>query len=174
MKLISTEDFKESSQKVTEASYVIALEIAKQRKPHTIGENLIKPCSLDMVEIVLGNEMKKKIAMVPLSNSTVQGRISDMATDIKDQVVLEIKSSAFGLLSIQLDEITDVASCSQLMVFARFVNSSSFKEEFLFCSPLELTTKATDILEKVLPFFESENLLWIISVGAVQMEHQPC
>ena len=34
-----------------------------------------------------------------------------MATDIKDQVVQEIKSSAFGLFSIQLDESTDVASC---------------------------------------------------------------
>ena len=34
-----------------------------------------------------------------------------MATDIKDQVVQEIKSSAFGLFSIQIDESTDVASC---------------------------------------------------------------
>ena len=83
-----------------------------------------------------------------------------MATDIKDQVVQEIKSSAFGLFSIQLDESTDVASCSQLMVFARYVNSGSFKEEFLFCSPLELTTKASDILEKVSFFFQSEDLLW--------------
>ena len=160
MRLVSTEDFKEKNQKVTEASYFVALEIAKQKKPHTIGENLIKPCSLKMVEIVLGNEMKKRIAAVPLSNSTIQRRISDMATDIKDQVVQEIKSSAFGLFSIQLDESTDVASCSQLMVFARYVHAGSFKEEFLFCSPLELTTKASDILEKVSFFFNSENLLW--------------
>ena len=83
-----------------------------------------------------------------------------MATDIKDQVVLEIKPSVFGLFSIQLGESKDVASCSQWMVFAGYVNSVSFREEFLFCSPLELTTKATDILEKVSSFFESENLLW--------------
>ncbi|XP_068234241.1 protein FAM200C-like [Palaemon carinicauda] len=113
-----------------------------------------------MVEIVLGNKMKKNIAQVPLSNTTVTRRISDMATDIKDQVVQEIKSSAFGLFSIQLDESTDVASCSQLMMFARYVHSDSFKEEFLFCSPLDLTTKASDILEKVSSFFESENLSW--------------
>ncbi|XP_042243550.1 zinc finger BED domain-containing protein 5-like [Homarus americanus] len=55
MKLDSTGAFKETNQEVTEASYVVALEIAKQKKPHTIGENLIKPCSLKMVEIVLGN-----------------------------------------------------------------------------------------------------------------------
>jgi len=83
-----------------------------------------------------------------------------MAIDIKDQVVQEIKSAAFGLFSIQLDESTDVASCSQLLVFARYVHSGSFKEEFLFCSPLETTTKASDILEKVSSFFESENILW--------------
>ena len=71
-----------------------------------------------------------------------------------------IKSAAFDLFSIQLDESTDVASCSQLLVFARYVHSGSFKEEFLFCSPLEITTKASDILEKVSSFFESENLLW--------------
>ena len=70
-----------------------------------------------------------------------------------DGVCKEIKSSAFGLFSIQLDESTDVASCSQLMVFARYAHAGSFKEEFLFCSPLELTTKASDILEKVSFFF---------------------
>ncbi|XP_064468647.1 zinc finger BED domain-containing protein 5-like [Ornithodoros turicata] len=43
-----------------------------------------------------------------------------MADDIRDQVVQQIKSAAFGLFSIQLDESTDVASCSQLLVFARY------------------------------------------------------
>ena len=52
MKPVSTDDFKERNLKVTEASYVVALEIANQKKPHTIGENLIKPYSLKMVEIV--------------------------------------------------------------------------------------------------------------------------
>ena len=54
----------------------------------------------------------------------------------------KIKSSTFGLFSIQLVEITDVASCSKLTVLARYINSGSFKEEFLFCSFLELTTMA--------------------------------
>ena len=76
--------------------------------------------------------MKKKIAMDPLSNSTVQGRKGDMVSDIKDQVVQEIKSSEFGLFSIQLDESTDVTSCSQLMVFARYGNSGSIKRSFSF------------------------------------------
>ena len=52
---------------------------------------------------MLGNDEKKKIAAVSLSNSTIQ-RIEDMTADIRDQVVQEIKSAAFGLFSIQLDE----------------------------------------------------------------------
>ena len=83
-----------------------------------------------------------------------------MATDTKDQVVQDIKSSAFGLFPIQLDESSDVASCSQVIVFEGYVNTGSFKGEFIFCSPLELMTKASDIMEKVSFFCESENLLW--------------
>lgn len=41
-----------------------------------------------------------------------------MVIDINDQVVQEIKSAAFRLFSIQVDESTDVALCSQLMIFA--------------------------------------------------------
>ena len=109
---------------------------------------------------MLGNVEKKKIAAVSLSNRTIQRRIKDMAADIREQVVQEIKSAAFGLFLIQLDESTNVASCSQLMVFVKYVHLNSFKEELLFCSRLEKTTKAVDVFEKVSSFFESENLLW--------------
>jgi len=60
MKLESTEIFQENNYKITEASYAVALEIAKQKKTHTIREPLIKPCALETVEIVLGNGREKK------------------------------------------------------------------------------------------------------------------
>ena len=104
--------YHETNKNAIEVSYHVALEIAKQKKLHTIGENLIQPCSLKIVELMLGKEEKKIIAAVSLSNSTIQRRIEDMAADSKDQVVQEIKSAAFGLFSIQLDESTDIASCS--------------------------------------------------------------
>ena len=65
-----------------------------------------------------------------------------------------IKSAAFGLFSIQLDESIDVASCSQLMVFVKHVHLNGFKKELLFCFRLKKATKAVDIFEK------SENLSW--------------
>lgn len=134
MKLDTTWLFQKTNYKITEVSYVVALEIKKQKKPHIIGETLIKPCALKMREIVLGNGLDKKLASIPLSDNAILRRSNDIAIDIKNQVIQVIKSAAFGLFSIQLDKSTDVASCAQLLIFASYVYSGSFKEEFLFCS----------------------------------------
>lgn len=165
MRLDTSGVIHESNSKLLETSYRVAYEIAKQKKPHTIGEDLIKPCTLTMVELILGKEAEKKLAAVPLSNNTVQRRISNMADDIKDQVICQIKSSPFGLFAIQLDESTDVASCAQLMVYARYVHNADIKEEFLFCTPLETTTKAKDIFYVVSRFLDEVNLKWENVIG---------
>lgn len=60
--------------KVTEASHVVALEIAMQ-KTHTIGENLINLCSFKMVVFVLANGLEKKLAAV--SDSTKEDQRHD-------------------------------------------------------------------------------------------------
>ena len=44
-----------------EASYKIAYHIAKNKKSHTIAETLIKPCALEMTEIVCGSEQRKNL-----------------------------------------------------------------------------------------------------------------
>lgn len=48
-------------QKVTEASSVTTLEIAKQKKNTYDWETLIKPYAFKMAEIVLGNKLEKKL-----------------------------------------------------------------------------------------------------------------
>ena len=126
----------------------MAFEIVKQKKPHSIGETLIKPCVLKMADKMLGKDAERKLESVSLSNSTIQRRIRDLSDDIKCQVVEEIKNASFGLFAIQIDESTDISSCAQLMVFAKYIYNDTFKEEFLFCSSLETTTKAADILEQ--------------------------
>ena len=50
------------------------------------------------------------------------------------EVIQEIKR--VGLFSIQLDESTDVQSCSQILAFVRFVHDEDLKKEFLFVSLL--------------------------------------
>ncbi|XP_067949419.1 zinc finger BED domain-containing protein 5-like [Watersipora subatra] len=74
-----------------------------------------------------------------------------------------IKSSP--MFAIQLDESTDVASISQLMVFARYVHRETIEEEFLFCSPLTETTTAADVMNLVSNFFSKEHLDWGKLIG---------
>ena len=62
-------------------------------------------------------QAQRKFSKCHLSNDTIKRRISLMSTDVKQQVMHEIKASP--LFSIQLDESVDVASCSQLLVDVR-------------------------------------------------------
>lgn len=150
----------QSTKAALHASYVVSLRIAQQKKPHSIGETLILPCTKDIVKIMLGEQYANKLNTLALSDNTVQRRISDMSIDIKDQVVSEMKTAPLGIFAIQLDETTDVANCAQLLAFTRYIKNDDFKEEFLFCQTLEASTTGADIFELVNSFFEAEGLQW--------------
>ena len=96
------------------ASYKVAYEIAKQKRPHTIAESLIKPCALEMASVVLGKDAKRKLQAVPIYNNTTSTRICDISYDILFiyQVITNtaIKNSQTKM-SLQLDESTDIFSC---------------------------------------------------------------
>ena len=128
--------FQSSTKPITEASYEVALIIAKAKKAHTIGETLLKLCALVMANLVCGPEEAKKLSSIPLWKNTIKGGIDDMSKDIVAQVTQELRELRCQF-SLQLDESTDVASCSQLLVFVRYLTGFSVKEEFLFCSPLK-------------------------------------
>ena len=157
-RLDRTGSFQQQNEALVQASYEIAFEIAKQKKPHTIGETLVKPCLLKSVKILLGESSEAKMKQISLSNDTIQRRISEMSVNVKEQVIDEIQDSP--MFSFQVDESTDITSCAQLLVFVRYIHSGDIKEEFLFCSDLKTTTKSVDILEKIRTFFDSENLHW--------------
>ena len=99
-----------------------------------------------MIKLVLGEKSAGKRCVISLLYDTVVRRMCELSLDIKELVIQEIKNA--GLLSIQLDESTDVQSCSKLMVFVRYVPSGDLKEEFLFCGDLEITTIFEYVLEK--------------------------
>ena len=160
--------------KTVEASYEVELEIAKQKKRHTIGESLTTPCVLKMANKIFGKDAEKKLLAVPFSTNTIQRRISDMSNNKKSQVVHQIKDARVGLFAIQLDESTDVSSCAQLMVFVKYFYNGAFKEEFLFCSALETNTKATNIFEKVSSFLNQRTWNGRILLDVAQMEHPQC
>ena len=58
-----------------EASYLVALRIAKAKKPHTIADELLLPATKDIVRVILGAECVNKLNTISLSNDTVSRRI---------------------------------------------------------------------------------------------------
>ncbi|XP_065663055.1 zinc finger BED domain-containing protein 5-like [Hydra vulgaris] len=144
-KLDKTGIIHQTQQNIVEASYKVSYIIAQKKKAHTLAEEVILPCTKEIVRLLFGEEAVKKIDNIPLSNTTVKRRITDISSNIKENVINEIKESPY--FSIQLDDSTDVSSMAQLIVFCRYIHNNKFKEEFLFSSFLETTTKAADILE---------------------------
>ena len=83
MRLDSTGQFRTNSKAIVTASYEVSLQVVKTKKPHNIGETLIKPCLVACADILLGESAVAKMKQVSLSNNTVKNRIDDMASDIK-------------------------------------------------------------------------------------------
>ncbi|XP_076049459.1 zinc finger BED domain-containing protein 5-like [Oratosquilla oratoria] len=147
-----------AAKQATLASYLIAQRIAREMKPHTIGEELVKPAATDVVRLMCGDDAAKKIETVALSNNTVRSRIVDMSLNIKDEVVKRMKAA--GKYSYQLDDSTDVGNNAQLMVFVRYEGSVDLEVEFLFCSPMGTTTTGTGIFATIDKFQKEEGLSW--------------
>ena len=59
---------------------------------------------------------------------------------------------------LENDESTNVQSCSQLMIYTRYVHSGDLKKQFIFGDDLELTTKGKDVMAKLSEFFETDSL----------------
>ena len=109
---------------IVTASYEIALIVAKNKNPHTIAEELIMPAAKVLVKQVISDEAVSNLNSVSLSNNTIQRGITEMSTDINEQVITEVQGSKYGF-SIQLDEATDVSNCAQLLVFVRYATKNS-------------------------------------------------
>ncbi|XP_045117651.1 protein ZBED8-like [Portunus trituberculatus] len=148
---LPTYGFSPTEKPLPRASYEIAYHIAKSKKPHTVGEELIKPCALEMAKIVLGKEAEKKL-QVSVSNDVIHNRIIDMSGDILEQVVADIKDSPVKI-SLQVDESTDVSNCCQLLAVVRYVKEKKVEESFLFCQSLKTIAQAKDVFNNMQGFF---------------------
>lgn len=84
--------------------------------------------------------------------------ISDIAGDVLKQLLLCIRASDF--YALQLDESTHVAGLAQLLVFVRYINEGTIKEDMLFCKPLETMTTGEDIFKILDTFVTSNGRVW--------------
>lgn len=99
----------------TESSFIVAYEIAKAKKPFTLAEQVILPCLTQVVSIMFGQSLAAKVNSIPLSRQTISRRISEMACDVKNQLIARLKESVH--FALQFDESTDVANEAILIGF---------------------------------------------------------
>ena len=110
------------------------------------------------MKLVLGKKASQTMKQISLSNDTIKSRIHEMSENIKSKVLSKIDSSP--VFALQLDEITDISNLSQLLVYVRYVADERINEKFLFCQPLETTSKAVDVFQMLIDFFDKTELSW--------------
>ena len=111
----------------------------------------------------MGPEAARKFNGIPLSNNTVQRRIEDIAMDIEQQVIEEVKKSPY--FAIQLDESTDVSNCATLLCFVRYKGKTDFKEELLCYIDLPGRTTGPEIFRLLYTYFSEKDINWANCVG---------
>ena len=108
---------------------------------------------------VLGQPAASKMKDIPLSNGTVERRISYMAEDTEKQLTEKIKKSK--LFALQLDKSTDIQNNSILLTYVRYTDhdESDGKEDILSVSELPTHTTSSEIF-KVLNGVKINDNMW--------------
>ncbi|GFT81845.1 zinc finger BED domain-containing protein 5 [Nephila pilipes] len=148
---LSNESMVPISEKALEASYHVAKLIAHQKKPHTVGETLIKPTCMKIVRLMLGSNEVKEVNKVSLSADTVKRRIHDMSSDILGTLIKKLLSAE--KFALQIDETTDIKNKGQLIAIVRFVDEDFIKEHYLFCKEVPERTTGEEIFRVTDDFF---------------------
>ena len=128
------------------ASYNISKLIAKDGKPHSIGETLILPAISEVISTVMNQNAAEILRSIPLSNDTVARRIDEMASDVEIQLIHILQTTEF---SLQLDESTLCDNEALLLAYVRFTKEGATSEELLFAKSLVTDTRGESIFEVV-------------------------
>ncbi|KAM9299514.1 general transcription factor II-I repeat domain-containing protein 2-like [Gastrophryne carolinensis] len=164
--LLRQQDFFKKATKendaAVEASYVVSMMIAKAGKSFKEGE-FIKKCMLQAASII-SPEKKGQFSNISLSSNTVAERISDLSSDIYDQLCEKIK--CFSVYSVALDETTDITDTAQLAIYVRGVDDNfEVTEELLSLVPMHGQTTAQEIFHQLCDAFQNAGLPWRKFVG---------
>lgn len=71
---------------IVKASYEMTLLLAKNKKPVTDGEVLIKPALEIISKLLDDNKVTEKLRNIALSNNTMTRRVDELAQNVTDQV----------------------------------------------------------------------------------------
>lgn len=100
---------------------------------------------------MVGKREADKFKSIPLSDNTIQRRMSDMAADIRDQLIEKIKKSTH--IALQFDESTDISGCAQFWPLYGTKQTNALRKKFYFAKhfPRTLSVRLRmKCLEKVL------------------------
>ena len=114
---------------------------------------------------MIGESAAAKLSAIPMSNETVSRRISEMSSDINEQLIHYIQISPYDAL--QLDESTDIAGQAQLLTFVRYLymREKEIEEDILFCWPLQTCTTGEAIFNVLDSFIQDGGLGWGKCIG---------
>ncbi|KAG6936315.1 zinc finger BED-type containing 5 [Chelydra serpentina] len=149
--------------KALEASYSVAYLIAKSGAAEVIGETLVKPAAKVMGQVMIGDKASKAIDCVPLSNNTVHRRITDMAKNVKQQLLSRVQKSHY--YALQADESTHIVSLANLLLFVRYELNNEVHDDILFCQPIPIHTTGEAIFKVTDNFIKNNDLDWSRCVG---------
>ncbi len=156
------------SNRFLDASYYISKRVAKVGKPHTIAEVLILP----KISVRSCSEIIFQISDIPLSNDTVSRCISDVASDVKEQLLANIMQGQY--YALQLDEATDVAGLAQMLTYVRYVKKIVIlRRTFFSVSLFQSTQPARHCLKFWMDIYRMQacygiNVLGFAQTGPVQ------
>lgn len=156
-------EFSHTEMKAIKSSFVVAFQIAKEKKPFTIGERLLKPAMTEVAKIMFGEAAATKIASIALSDSTISRRIVDMSQDVQKQLCSQLKKADFFCL--QFDESTDVAGQAILNGFVRYPHENQFIENIFCCCALPERTTGEQIFSTIDDKLKDMELEWTSVIG---------
>ena len=144
-----------SSSKNSDDGLNISLLIARARKPHTIGEELILPAVKEVIKTVLHKSPEQVIKSIPLSDNSVQRRVDKMAKNVEETLSKMLMTTEF---SLQLDESTLPGNESLLLAYVCFIKGGSLRQELLFAHLLETDTKGESVYRAVEDYSQKKSI----------------
>uniref|UniRef100_A0A3Q3B518 HAT C-terminal dimerisation domain-containing protein n=1 Tax=Kryptolebias marmoratus TaxID=37003 RepID=A0A3Q3B518_KRYMA len=149
-----------SQQRATAASLRVAWILGKKKQPFTDSETF-KECFIAALdEVVTDNKMKEQVLAsvksIPMSDTSTGRRMDVLASEVFETLLTRLRKAK--VMSLAVDESTDISDTAQFCLIVRFFDGDCFREDLLGLIPLEGHTSAAIIFQKIVDFFKDNGL----------------